>query len=326
HDHHPLDLPVYEGHESHGGGSETRRILACVPESSKPAVIPAAVADPGQVDPTTLTILLEKLVTDGDHGQDESAASRSTPAAGRDNDIVDGGADNDKSCDHENDAALHPLGLQANDESLHLCENFQRPGIVEDDDFSASASASNSQSWNSSASTGSRSRSQSFSTSISSTSSRATVTTAALNAASTSFIEKKSNTNAIAITSGMVAQEQSYQSPSSFDHGDDNPMLLMLSSSSHSQSRPQSTTSPMSAISSTDSAFYETCFDDEKSLLVRNTTTATATATTAAAALPDESVRQSLRSVVRKASVSGMSKEELLEMLNVIYEDVGIQA
>ncbi|KAF8938265.1 hypothetical protein BGZ58_001254 [Dissophora ornata] len=242
-------------------GSESGRILACVddraPRALSTLVAPvAAMPVPGQVNPTTLAMLLERLVA---HNDDPSP----------DNDV--GGTGNKD----KDDAGEADVSLPLEEQVPRFTDNLP----------SSSSSPSSALSWSSSA--GSRSRSQSLSTSISSTSTCTTATTITTS-----------------IKSATIAQ-------------DDSGAQTMSSVSS---------TSPGSAVSCTDSAFHEYCSpsiiapDEFRKETKAEGAAAAAEPSASSTTATKESVRQSLQSAVRKASVSGLSKTELLEMLSVIYE------
>lgn len=100
---------------------------------------------------------------------------------------------------------------------------------------------------------------------------------------------------------------------------------------SHKPNLPSSSSlpsiSPLSTISCTDSAYQEDPEDPFNKILTSLESDVRLTDTTAASqTTPQESVRLALQMAVRKAAVSGMSKTDLFEMLDVIYEGPSLQA
>ncbi|KAG0320649.1 hypothetical protein BGZ99_004395, partial [Dissophora globulifera] len=259
---------------------------------SMPLIAPMAAMPSSHVDATTLTMLLEQLVA-----QDEDLKAQD----GEDG-VTD---DNDQSelmAVEEEDEIQEDTGRYTQGHSgvsmSFLAERVLQSGS-EDNTGLQPTSSSSSSLWGSSA--GSRSRSQSLSTSISSTSHATTAVISTVATATTTAVT--------AIKTGVVAQ--------AYDNNNHN------INEDHTYSPVAS--SPLSTISCTDSAFHEYNAKDTASANSMTacmiTTAITTTAETGTSTMPNETVRQTLQAAVRKASVSGMSKTDLLEMLSLIYED-----
>ncbi|KAG0265528.1 hypothetical protein BG011_004556 [Mortierella polycephala] len=242
------------GDESTG----TRRVLARLDTSEAMVAghnMTAPISSPGQVDPTTLAMMLERLVVyenrdqsfhgAGDEAEEEEKMENFVRAEG---DNVDFAVDDDDNDDDDD-------GDDGDDEATTAMSQSSAQ-----DDFLD---------WSSTA--GSRSRSQSQSTSISS----------------------------ITIITPTAQSEASLKHPSSppenVAHARSDAILSL-------------SISPASNAPCTDSVFQE-C-NSSPMLLPIDPTMA-----------PSNRVLQSLQSVVKEASHSGMSMNDILTMLSTVYED-----
>ncbi|KAF9365667.1 hypothetical protein BGX34_009002 [Mortierella sp. NVP85] len=293
------DVILLGGSGAPSTGSESRRIFASLEDTASTAGLAGihagllgAVADldghsAGQVDATTLSMLLERLIT---HSVEEGAPR---VLAGRDN--SDDGIDNE--ADNED-----YFELQEDDVSLHLTEDevgtrTDERLVVEAGEVAVYELESSQPREDVSSSTNSiLSKSPSC---------------------ASSFVPCTSTT-----TTGMnTAQETTSMSSTTLSpevalHEHNHPAALSSPTSSAS-------VSPLSTLSCTDSAYQEDS-EDPFNKISSATGLDLGSADSTAEALeisPQESVRQTLQVAVRKAMVSGISKTDLFEMLAVIYED-----
>ncbi|KAF9928010.1 hypothetical protein BGZ65_006469, partial [Modicella reniformis] len=266
-------------------GSESRRILACL--ENAPTTVTAVsgsgihpklllemdaaysmAGNIGQVDATTLSMLLERLIT---HGAEEGVPRI---LAGRDND-VDGCTDNEADNIDDDDEYF-----EMQDMSLHSPVKAVTAAAAATTVTTATAVDNFDDPVLSSADSGS------WSTSSYSAMSRTNTNT---------------NMNAALKDSASATPKK----------------VVLL----HQHNPPSTTTTVLSPsaspLSCTDSAYNEDA--DATNIIITTVTTGSSSGLT-------ESVRQSLQSAVSKASVSGMSKAELFEMLRVVYEDSSVQA
>ncbi|KAG0305536.1 hypothetical protein BGZ98_003983 [Dissophora globulifera] len=256
---------------------------------SMPLIAPMAAMSSSHVDATTLTMLLEQLVA-----QDEDLKTQD----GEDG-VTDDNDQNELMAVEEEDEIQEDTVRYTQGQSgvsmSFSAERVLQSGSEDNTGLQPTSSSSSSSSlWGSSA--GSRSRSQSLSTSHATTSVISTVATA-------------TTTAVTAIKTGVVAQAYDNNNHNINEENTYSPVA----------------SSPLSTISCTDSAFHEYNAKDTASANSMTacmiTTAITTTAETGTSTMPNETVRQTLQAAVRKASVSGMSKTDLLEMLSLIYED-----
>lgn len=263
-------------------GSEPRRFFACLDEAAHGNSDPVIIDPAGQVDATTLTMLLERLITHSD----EEGVPRIL--AGRDND-ADGSTDNEDDNDAYFEMQEHPVG---ENESLHFREVEAQAEIFE--------SSSQSREGDLSSAADSVSRSPSQPTSFVSCSSSGTNTAG-----------ESTSAPSMVMTPMRMALHEPNRQPSSS-------ALLPTSSSS-------SSASPLSTLSCTDSAYQEDSEDPFNKISSSSLGPGISLGETAVTPTED-SVRVALQMAVRKATVSGMSKKDLLEMLDVIYDASNVQA
>ncbi|KAK3816151.1 MAG: hypothetical protein J3Q66DRAFT_193210 [Benniella sp.] len=286
--------------------SESRRIFASLEDTAATAGLAGihagllgAVVDldshgAGQVDATTLSMLLERLIT---HSVEESAPR---VLAGRDN--SDDGTDNE--ADNED-----YFEMQEDDVSLHLTED--EVGTRTDEGLVVGAGEVAAYELESSQPR------EDVSSSTDSILSKSP-------SCASSFVSCASTTTTTTTSTGMnTAQEATSMSSTTLSpkmalHEHNHPATFPSPTSTSSAS-----VSPLSTLSCTDSAYQEDSedpFNKISSAIGLDLGPADSTAE-ALEISPQESVRQTLQVAVRKAMVSGISKTDLFDMLTVIYED-----